>query len=71
MFKLKYRIFEKKSHMQGNNLDLLEVLIILKKNTYVRFQVLESMDRWISLEKDGLNLIVNFFSYFDLRSSKY
>lgn len=122
MFKLKYRIFEKKAEMQGDDLNLLEeqssiygfislkfneeeigyiidedeapnpddmncemylyhdnltwwfetlleVLIILKKNSYVRFQVLESADKWISFEKDGLNLIVNFFNYFDLRSS--
>ncbi|WP_278626829.1 hypothetical protein [Thomasclavelia cocleata] len=119
MFKLKYRIFEEKSDMQGNDLDLLEeqssiygfislkfneeeigyiieedeapspedincemylyhdnltwwfetlleVLNLLERNMYVRFQVLESADRWVSFEKNGSNLIVIFFNYFDL-----
>ncbi len=48
---------------------LLEVLNLLEKNIYVRFQVLESADRWISFEKDGTNLIVNFFNDFDLESN--
>ena len=122
MFKLKYRIFEKNSDMQNNDLNLLEeqssiygfislkfdqekigyivdedeapnpedmncemylyhdnltwwfetlleVLNLLEKNIYVRFQVLESADRWISFEKDGTNLIVNFFNDFDLESN--
>ena len=104
MFKLKYRIFEKNSDMQNNDLNLLEeqssiygfislkfnqekigyivdedeapnpedmncemylyhdnltwwfetlleVLNLLEKNIYVRFQVLESADRWISFKK--------------------
>ena len=119
MFELKYRIFEKKSEIQGNDLSLLEeqssiygfislkfneeeigyiidenealspedincemylyhdnltwwfetlieVLSLLEKNTYVRFQVLESADRWISFEKNHSNLIVTLSDYFDL-----
>lgn len=121
MFKLKYRIFEKKLDMQTNdsnlleeqgsiygfislkfnqkelgyiidedeapspeNIDckiylyhenltwwfetLLEVSSLLEKNTYVRFRLLEAADKWISFEKDNLNVIVTFFEYFDLGS---
>lgn len=121
MFKLKYRIFEKKSDLQNNDSNLLEeqssiygfillkfnqneigyivdkdeasspeniecemylyhdnltwwfetlleVLNLLEKNLYVRFSLLEAADKWISFEKDNLNLIVVFFEYFDLGS---
>lgn len=122
MFKLKYRIFEKKSDLQNNDSNLLEeqssiygfillkfnqneigyivdkdeasspeniecemylyhdnltwwfetlleVLNLLEKNLYVRFSLLEAADKWISFEKDNLNLNVVFFEYFDLGSN--
>lgn len=47
---------------------LLRVSKVLDSQDYVRFQILESWDMWISLEKHDKKLIATSFRYYDAKA---